>query len=377
MTLVPRTPDDGPVPLESRHRWIVLLAEVGQLAHAIANTEFVPKALRGDEAAIAAAILYGDEVGLSPMQSLAKIAVIDGRPALAAEAQRALILAAGHQLWFEDMTVTKVTVAGRRAGAEQIVRVTWTMDDAKRAGIAGKQNWRSYPRAMLIARASAELARSLFADAIGGLAATEELDDIGDTPPPTEPEPVELKSATSRRRRNTPAAAPVIAPVLPEPPPPPLPPLPEEEEADEPAVPTITEPQLRKLHAMFGERAISDRDERLDWVNARLERTVMSTSELTDVEASMLIGELQQQPAVQAELAVETIADEDVDVLSWMRREAGVDDDWLRNKLAGLGVEGLPVQITRQTIKRLTKPQMVQLADALNTEIDARREEQQ
>ena len=376
MTLVPRTPDDGPVPLESRHRWIVLLAEVGQLAHAIANTEFVPKALRGDEAAIAAAILYGDEVGLSPMQSLAKIAVIDGRPALAAEAQRALILAAGHQLWFEDMTVTKVTVAGRRAGAEQIVRVTWTMDDAKRAGIAGKQNWRSYPRAMLIARASAELARSLFADAIGGLAATEELDDIGDTPPPTEPEPVELKSATSRRRRNTSAAAPVIAPALPEPEPPPLPPLPEEEEADD-TTPKITEPQLRKLHAMFGERAISSRDERLDWVNARLERTVMSTSELTDVEASMLIGELQQQPAVQAELAVETIADEDVDVLSWMRREAGVDDDWLRNKLAGLGVEGLPVQITRQTIKRLTKPQMVQLADALNTEIDARREEQQ
>ena len=97
----PPDPELG-VPLERRHRWVTLLGEVAQLSHAIANTDFVPKAMRGNEAAIAAAILYGDEVGLPPMQALAKIAVIDGKPSLAAEAQRAPILAAGHNVWFED-----------------------------------------------------------------------------------------------------------------------------------------------------------------------------------------------------------------------------------------------------------------------------------
>ena len=184
MSVVAHTRQPGPnlpdVPLQARHRWVTLLAEVGQLAHAIANTDFVPKAMRGNEAAIVAAIMYGDEVGLSPMQSLAKIAVIDGKPSLAAEGQRALILAAGHYIWPEDFTTTKVTWAGRRHDLDTISRVTWTLDDAKKANLAGKQNWRTYPRAMLSARASAELARAVFADVIGGLAATEENEDSGD-----------------------------------------------------------------------------------------------------------------------------------------------------------------------------------------------------
>ena len=101
------------VPYESR-AWLTLQNPALELANAIAATDFVPTTLRGNPAAITAAILYGDEVGLGPMQSLAKIAVINGRPTLAAETQRALILQAGHDIWIEDSTNTKCTVAGRR-----------------------------------------------------------------------------------------------------------------------------------------------------------------------------------------------------------------------------------------------------------------------
>jgi hypothetical protein len=283
-------PPDQPaeIPLERRHRWLVLLAEVGQLAHAIANTDFVPKAMRGNEPAIAASILYGDEVGLSPMQALSKIAVIDGKPSLAAEAQRALILAAGHNIWLEEQTVTKVTIAGKRHDQDQIQRVTWTMDDARRAKLDGKQNWRTYPRQMLVARASAELARSMFADVIGGLAAIEELEDQDAA---TAGAAEETPAAPSRRRRPS-RTAPVIAPVIASSPDgPPEPPLPED--TPEPAAPKPSEAQMRLMFALFGELGMTDRDTRLVWASEHLGRELETAADLTDIEASALIDELQ------------------------------------------------------------------------------------
>lgn len=156
--------------------WVGLFPVAAELAKSIANTDFVPGGLRNNIPATTAAILYGDEVGLGPMQSLSKVAVINGRPTLAAESQRALILAAGHDLWLEEITNTRVTWAGKRRGSENITRITWTMDDAQKAGLAGGNQYRKYPRAMLSARASADLARAVFPDVIGGLGAIEEFD---------------------------------------------------------------------------------------------------------------------------------------------------------------------------------------------------------
>lgn len=190
-----------------------------ELAKVVANTDFVPKALRGNPPAIMAAILYGDEVGFGPMQSLSYIAVIEGKPTLSAEAQRALILQAGHEITIEEATVTKVTVAGKRRDSDHTVRVTWTMDDAKRAGIAGRHNWRAYPRQMLIARATAELARAVFADAIGGLAATEEFEGSEDGgSDAAAPEAAPAATTRKRRRARTSPVATSAPPAEPTPP---------------------------------------------------------------------------------------------------------------------------------------------------------------
>ena len=295
-------------PVASRE-WIELREPAGELAKILANTEFVPKSLRGNPPAIAACILYGDEVGLGPMQSLAKIAVIDGKPALMAEAQRALILAAGHDLWVEEATTTKVTVAGRRRDSEQTSRCTWTMDDAKRANLAGKQNWRTYPRAMLLARASAELARAVFADAIGGLAAIEELEDVHDVVGA-----IAIPETQTRQRQRKGAKAILttvepVAPTAPEPPP-----LPEElsvienereveealseigatrvDEPDDPGI--ITDPQRRKMHALFNERGVEQREPRLAYCTTVVGRTVETSNDLTAEEASKIIDALEQ-----------------------------------------------------------------------------------
>jgi hypothetical protein len=257
-----------------------------ELAKAIAGTDFVPQGIRNNPAAIAAAILYGDEVGLGPMQSLAKIAVINGTPGLYAEAQRALILQAGHDLWIEEATTTRVTLAGRRRNSDQTTRVTWTMDDAKRAGLAGKPMYRTYPRQMLLARASAELARATFADAIGGLPAIEEFE--GDEPPqvpPDEPTAIEAAPSSRRRRRTDIPAVTVSAPPPPEPAPDETPPLPGEEEK-------ASQAQLRRLFALYRERGITERDARLDHATLTLGRKVETSSDLSLEEASRLISDL-------------------------------------------------------------------------------------
>ena len=149
--------------------WAEVLPAVGDLAGKIAATDFVPDAMRGKTAVVAAAILYGRELGLGPMTSLRSINVIKGKPALSAEAMRAMILAAGHHISFREMTGARCIVEGRRKGESDVTTVTYTMDDAKKAGLAGQNQYAKMPRQMLAARATSELARLIFADVIGGL----------------------------------------------------------------------------------------------------------------------------------------------------------------------------------------------------------------
>jgi hypothetical protein len=205
-------------------RWVELMAPAVELAKHVSNTHFVPAGLRGRPDAIVAAILYGDELGLGPMRSLSWIAIIDGKPSIASEGYRALILAAGHEVWPVEQTNTRVTMAGRRRGEDRVVEVTWTADDAKRAGLSGKSNWRAYPRAMLAARATAELARLLFADVLGGFGISDEetaFEDAGTSTPPEGAGGGAGKGDTApkaRRRRRTPEPPPPSTAGAPHPP---------------------------------------------------------------------------------------------------------------------------------------------------------------
>ena len=207
-SLVPYTSD---VPAFSAD-WLLDPAEIAQR---IGGTDFVPRGLRDNPAAITAALLYGQEIGLGRMASLATISVIDGRPSLSAEAQRALILAAGHEVWVDESTASRCIMAGRRHGSQQVTRITWTLDDAKRAGLAGRNAWRTYPRQMLMARASAELARAVFPDVTHGLAALEEVAEDGGGGAAASPQPPEDQPTTRRRRRRVVEAAPEPAPDFP------------------------------------------------------------------------------------------------------------------------------------------------------------------
>jgi hypothetical protein len=202
MTIETLPPDLG--------RWVAILGPARQLAEVLAETDFVPKAMRGKADMVTAAIMYGDELGLGPMQSLAGLDVVEGKPRPSAELARALILRDGHTLTVHDATGTRVRVSGLRAGRPEAERVTieWTIDMARAAGLVNRANWRAYPRAMLMARATGDLARILFPDVIKGLGYLGESEAdaatlegwAGPATPPESPAPAPPASIQRRKR---------------------------------------------------------------------------------------------------------------------------------------------------------------------------------
>lgn len=197
--VVPYTPHDS----------IEIADDSFRLAQRVAGTEFVPKGLRGKPEAVLACILTGHEMGIGPMEALAKIHVVDGRPSMAAELMRAQIMRAGHEIYIEDSTNTRVTVTGIRAGTGRTLSITWSVDDARTAGLLSKDNWKKYPRAMLTARATSEVARGLFPDCLGGMAYTpEEISDLGEgEEAQDDATPTKKKAPAKKRTRKTTAVA--------------------------------------------------------------------------------------------------------------------------------------------------------------------------
>jgi hypothetical protein len=90
------------------------------------------------------------------------------------ELMRAMVARHGHRIDVVENSATACEVKGIRSDTGSTATVRWTMEDAKLAGLAGKNNWKTYPRAMLLARATSELCRIVFPDVIAGLSYTPE-----------------------------------------------------------------------------------------------------------------------------------------------------------------------------------------------------------
>ena len=160
------------------------LDQAFRLAQALAGAgDMVPKHFQGQPQAIMAAIIRGMEVGLAPMQSLANIAVINGRATLWGDAIPALVLRAGHHIdvEYEGEGEALVAVATLTRGdtGKQVVR-RFGISDAKRAGLMGKQGpWQQYPQRMIAHRARSWAVRDGAADALMGLQVSDEVQDYG------------------------------------------------------------------------------------------------------------------------------------------------------------------------------------------------------
>lgn len=150
----------------------------------LADSDMVPKDFKGKPGNCLIAMQWGAELGLKPLQSLQNLAVINGRPALWGDAVIALVLSSPVcEYVTEDDDGHTATCRVKRKGAPEQVR-SFSMDDARKAGLAGKQGpWTQYPKRMRQMRARAFALRDVFPDVLRGMPIAEELQDIPtDTP---------------------------------------------------------------------------------------------------------------------------------------------------------------------------------------------------
>jgi hypothetical protein len=173
----------------------------------IANTEIVPKHLRGKQGAIIATILKGRALGLDDIHSLTAIHFIEGKAALSAETMVALVRRRGHSITWNAKPGESCTVYGTRTDTGDKGEVTWTMGMATDAGLKGKDNWKRYPDAMLFARAVSQLCRQLFADVLVGASYTpDEAEEVAERGRVTEAVS-DLPAVEEQKTRDEPAAA--------------------------------------------------------------------------------------------------------------------------------------------------------------------------
>jgi hypothetical protein len=180
--------------------WVAVVQDVSRLADAICDTDFVPRAYRGNAPAAMAAILTGRELGLPPMTSLRHVQLVEGSASLSAEYKRARVLSAGHEFDVIEATNTTCTVSGRRRGSNKPpLVITYTIEDARRANlIKDRGGYQRRPRRMLFARAGTELCDFLFADVTNGLPTTELLAEDSDGVSGYDEQPAEAAKPTGR-----------------------------------------------------------------------------------------------------------------------------------------------------------------------------------
>ncbi len=147
-----------------------------EMAKRLVASRLLPKAVATPEAAFAI-IVAGRELGMTAMQSLRGIHIIEGKTVLSSDTMLALALRDERCEYFKIVASCAEVACfeTKRRGAPEPTRMSFSIDEAKVAGLLGKDNWRKYPAAMLRARCIAALARAVYPDIFMGVYEPDEL----------------------------------------------------------------------------------------------------------------------------------------------------------------------------------------------------------
>lgn len=140
--------------------------DLARFAKAAAQSGYFQDAQQAAQALVK--IAYGAELGLGPVAALSGVHIVKGNPTLSATTVASLIKRSGRYTFrLREHTTTLCTIAFFE-GDEHLGDSTFTLDDAKAAGLLSNPMWRKYARNMLWARALTNGARWHCSDVFHG-----------------------------------------------------------------------------------------------------------------------------------------------------------------------------------------------------------------
>lgn len=179
-----------------------------RLAGTLAKSQLVPRALQAKPHDILVTLITGRELGLSPMQSVRGMHVIEGKAVMSADTMAGLVMSHSdvcEYLRLVESTEKLALYETKRKGAPEPVRLAFTIEDAARAGLTGKDNWKKYPAAMLRARALSSICRAVYPDFVAGVYEPDEAREFNRAEPSAELKAQDggkLSRMTERMRRG-------------------------------------------------------------------------------------------------------------------------------------------------------------------------------
>lgn len=237
----------------------------------------LPDTYKGKPANVLIAIGLGASMGLSPAESLYRIAVIKGKPTAGAELIAANVRKAGHKLRVATAPGSVTATIIRSDDPDFPFEVTRDLAWAQRMGLAQNDNYKKQPETMLQWRAISAVARLACPEALYGVQYT--------------PDEVEGTVDTSSARRSASDAftpAPADTP----------PAMNDDNTEDAEVVEDAAEgepisPRTRgAMFALLSELGIDDADEQKAGMSAIVGRTVESRATLTEDEGQKVVDHL-------------------------------------------------------------------------------------
>ena len=187
------------------------LDEAYRLSKALALSSLLPDALRGKPSDVLVTILYGQELGLAPMQAIRGINVVKGRPQMSGQLWIAKVRQAGHRLTVTEHTDESCTVTIRRGDTGEEHAETFKLADAVASKLVAIKDgkpfarssrgealpWETFTKRLLLWRCVTNAATIICPEVALGFGVT------GDEAIPSEPEPPSLAKVAAERTDRT------------------------------------------------------------------------------------------------------------------------------------------------------------------------------
>ena len=153
---------------------IIPFGELQGMAHAVAASNLF--GMKTADQALAL-MLVAQAEGQHPATITQDYDIIQGKATRKTHSVLARFQQMGGTVEWHELTdqIADATFSHKSGGR---LRMAWTFEQAKKAGLTNKDNWKNYPRAMLRARCIAEGIRAIFPAALGGMMVSEEAQDI-------------------------------------------------------------------------------------------------------------------------------------------------------------------------------------------------------